>query len=94
MDITSLITTYGGSGGFVTAISGIFLLDRKYSIDRREELRKDLEREQGDNASLRERVDDLQELADDLRAKYNAEYFKRIELEETLRVHRDGGATP
>lgn len=97
MDIATVIstfTTYGGPWGFVGAIAGLFLLDRKHSTERRDELRKDLEREQTDNERLRLNNISLQETNDSLRAEKNSEYLKRIELEEVLRVHRDGGATP
>lgn len=54
MDIPSFLTTYGGPGGLAVAAVWWAIADRKFSSERRAELREDIDREQKDNAALRE----------------------------------------
>ena len=49
MDIPSLLQNYGGPGGVVAVAVWLFVSDKKYSAERRTELREDIDREQADN---------------------------------------------
>lgn len=53
MDIPSFITSYGGPGGIVAVIVWLYSSERRHNVERRDELRKDIEREQADNDRLR-----------------------------------------
>ena len=53
MDIPSFLATYGGPGGLAVAAVWWAISDRKFSAERRAELRQDIDREQKDNAALR-----------------------------------------
>ena len=58
MDIPSLLQNYGGPGGVVAVAVWLFVSDKKYSAERRTELREDIDREQADNDRLRGMVRD------------------------------------
>ena len=53
MDIPTFLANYGGPGGVVAVLAWLFLSDRKQGAERRDELRKDIDREQADNDRLR-----------------------------------------
>lgn len=53
MDIPTFLANYGGPGGVVAVLAWLFLSDRKQGAERRDELRKDIDREQSDNDRLR-----------------------------------------
>lgn len=53
MDIPSFLATYGGPGGLAVAAVWWAISDRKFSAERRVELRQDIDREQEDNKQLR-----------------------------------------
>lgn len=53
MDIPTFLANYGGPGGVVAVLAWLFLSDRKQASERRDELRKDIDREQADNDRLR-----------------------------------------
>ncbi|MBM6588765.1 hypothetical protein [Brevibacterium sp. RIT 803] len=78
MDIPSFLATYGGPGGLAIAAVWWAISDRKFSAERRAELREDIDREQNDNKELRA------ELADE-RAKVAA-----LEAENRLLRLRGG----
>lgn len=78
MDIPSFLATYGGPGGLAIAAVWWAISDRKFSAERRAELRQDIDREQNDNKELRA------ELADE-RAKVAA-----LEAENRLLRLRGG----
>lgn len=54
MDIPSFLATYGGPGGLAVAAVWWTIADRKFSAERRAELREDIDREQRENKELRE----------------------------------------
>ncbi|MCI4013025.1 hypothetical protein [Brevibacterium sp. ZH18] len=65
MDIPSFLATYGGPGGLAVAAVWWTISDRKFSAERRAELREDIDREQKENRELREALRDKdQEIAD------------------------------
>lgn len=53
MDIPAFLATYGGPGGLAAAAIWWAISDRKFSAERRTELREDIDREQADNAAVR-----------------------------------------
>lgn len=53
MDIPTFLANYGGPGGVVAVLAWLFLSDRRQGAERRDELRKDIDREQADNDRLR-----------------------------------------
>lgn len=81
MDIPSFLATYGGPGGLAVAALWWAISDRKFSAERRAELRQDIDREQKDNKDLRA------ELADE-RAKVAA-----LEAENRILRTEGGGST-
>lgn len=92
MDIPSFLATYVGPGGLAVAAVWWAISDRKFSAERRAELREDIDREQADNTRLRE--DLVQETAKRIAAESerDQERAKRIALEDQLRALRlDGG---
>lgn len=94
MDIPSFLATYGGPGGLAIAAVWWAISDRKFSAERRAELREDIDREQADNTRLREGL--VQETAKRIAAESerDQEKDKRIALEDQLRVLRlEGGET-
>ena len=83
MDIPSFIATYGGPGGLAAAAVWWAISDRKFSAERRAELREDIDREQRDNEALRAENTRL-------RAALSAEEAKVTALESENRVLRLG----
>ena len=81
MDIPSFIATYGGPGGLAAAAVWWAISDRKFSAERRAELREDIDREQRDNEALREENTKL-------RAELSAERAKVSALESENRILR------
>ncbi|MGO3895345.1 hypothetical protein [Brevibacterium aurantiacum] len=81
MDIPSFLATYGGPGGLAVAAVWWAISDRKFSAERRAELRQDIDREQKDNAQLRTT------LAEE-RADLAAERAKNSALEAENRILR------
>ena len=77
MDIPSLLQNYGGPGGVVAVAVWLFVTDKKYSAERRTELREDIDREQADNDRLRGMVKDRDR--------------RIVELEADLRKSERGG---
>lgn len=69
MDIPSLLQSYGGPGGVVAVAVWLFVSDKKYSAERRTELREDIDREQADNDRLRGMVRDRDKRIVDLEGK-------------------------
>lgn len=76
MELTGLFSSYGVPGFFVLVIAYLFLSDRKFSAERREELRKDIDRESTENDRLREVL--------------KGKNRQIAELEETVRRLRNG----
>ena len=67
MDIPSFLTTYGGPGGLAAAAVWWAIQSRKFDADRRTELREDIDREQADNAELRQALRDRDQTIAELR---------------------------
>ena len=68
MDIPSFLTTYGGPGGLARSCSVVGRFQsRKFDADRRTELREDIDREQADNAELRQALRDRDQTIAELR---------------------------
>lgn len=67
MDIPSFLTTYGGPGGLAAAAVWWAIQSRKFDADRRAELREDIDREQADNAELRQALRDRDQTIAELR---------------------------
>lgn len=88
MDIPSFLATYGGPGGLAIAAVWWAISDRKFSAERRAELREDIDREQADNTRLRENL--VQETAQRIAAESerDRERALRIALEDQLSVLR------
>lgn len=93
MDIPSFLATYGGPGGLAIAAVWWAISDRKFSAERRAELREDIDREQTDNTRLREdntrlREELVQETAKRISAESerDVETAKRLALEDQIRV--------
>lgn len=86
MDIPSFLATYGGPGGLAVAAVWWAISDRKFSAERRAELREDIDREQADNTRLRE--DLAQESAKRIAAESerDQERAKRTAIEDQLRL--------
>lgn len=86
MDIPSFLATYGGPGGLAAAAVWWAISDRKFSAERRAELREDIDREQTDNTRLRDEL--VQETAKRIAAESDrdVETAKRLALEDQIRV--------
>lgn len=69
MDLASLLQAYGGQAGIAGVAVWLVLSDRKHSAERRAELRQDIDREQADNARLREALAALREENETLRER-------------------------
>lgn len=69
MDIPSFLATYGGPGGLAVAAVWWTISDRKFSAERRDELREDIDREQADNARIRAENAELHAKVADLEAE-------------------------
>lgn len=69
MDIPSFLATYGGPGGLAVAAVWWAISDRKFSAERRAELREDIDREQADNARIRAENAELHVKVADLEAE-------------------------
>lgn len=82
MDIPSFLATYGGPGGLAVAAVWWAISDRKFSADRRAELREDIDREQADNAELRQALRDRDQTIAELR-------LQNIRCDG--QCHREGG---
>lgn len=61
MDIPSFLITYGGPGGLALLSLYWAISERRFHNDQRAELREDIQREQADNADLRQRIRDKDE---------------------------------
>lgn len=86
MDIPSFLATYGGPGGLAVAAVWWAISDRKFSAERRAELREDIDREQKDNAALRAELVDEKAKRIAVESDRDQEKARRIALEDQLRV--------
>ena len=67
MDFLAFLQTYGGPGGLAGAAVVWAIQSRKFDVERRAELREDIDREQADNAELRQALRDRDQTIAELR---------------------------